>query len=171
MKEAIEKVKILIMDVDGVLTDGSIIIDDNGLEYKRFCVQDGHAIKMLQRAGYKTAIISGRKTNVTAIRAEQLGIGIVHQKCLKKLPVFEQILKDAGLTAEEAAFVGDDVIDLPLVKRAGLGVAVANAVDELKQHANFITERRGGDGAVREVIELILKTTGKWDGLMDRYLI
>lgn len=167
----IDKIKMLIMDVDGVLSDGGIYISEEGVESKRFNVQDGHGIKMLQRAGYRTAIISGRETKATAVRAEQLKIDYVYQKCLKKLPVFEQLLSESGLTAEEVAFVGDDTLDLPLIKRAGLGVAVANAVDELKEAADYITVKQGGNGAVREVCELLMKSTGKWAKQMERYLV
>lgn len=167
----LENIKLLIMDVDGVLTDGGIIINEDGTESKRFNVQDGHGIKMLQRAGYKTAIISGRDTNVTTLRASQLGIEYVYQNCLQKLPAFEKILADTGLNADEIAYIGDDVLDIPVVKRAGFGVAVANAVDELKEHADFITQKSGGHGAVREVIEYLLKATGKWEKQMERYLI
>lgn len=167
----LENVKLLIMDVDGVLTDGGIIINEDGTESKRFNVQDGHGIKMFQRAGYKTAIISGRDTKVTTLRAKQLGIKYVYQNCLQKMPAFEKLLAETGLNADETAYIGDDVLDIPLVKRAGFGVAVANAVDELKQHADFITQKSGGHGAVREVIEYLLKATGKWEKQMERYLI
>ena len=171
MKEKLEKIKMLILDVDGVLTDGSIIVGDDGMERKIFNVQDGHGIKLFQRAGFRTAIISGRKAQATEIRAKQLGISLVYQNCIKKLPVFEQILEENSLSADEVCFVGDDLLDIPLVRRAGFGVAVANAIDELKQFADYITDKRGGKGAVREVIELILKNNGKWDGLIERYLI
>ena len=167
----LENIKLLIMDVDGVLTDGGIVINEDGTESKRFNVQDGHGIKMLQRAGYKTAIISGSDTKVTTLRASQLGIEYVHQNCLQKLPAFEKLLAETGLNADETAYIGDDVLDIPLVKRAGLGIAVANAVDELKQHADFVTKKSGGDGAVREVVEYLLKATGKWEKQMERYLI
>ncbi len=170
-KEGLEKIKMLVLDLDGVFTDGTIIINADGSESKRYSVIDGHGIKMWQRAGFKTAIISGRAAKATSIRAEQLGIEYVFQGCKEKLPVFEQLLDEARLKADEVAFVGDDVIDIPLAKRAGLGVAVANGVDEMKQCADYITQKKGGEGAVREVVELILKTTGKWDALMERYLI
>ncbi len=171
MKEKLEKIKMLILDVDGVLTDGSIIVGDDGMEHKIFNVQDGHGIKLFQRAGYKTAIISGRETQATEIRAKQLGINLVYQNCKKKLPVFEQILKENSLSPDEICFVGDDLLDIPLVRRAGFGVAVANAIDELKEFADYVTDKKGGKGAVREVIELILKNKDNWDGLIERYLI
>lgn len=171
IKEKLGKIKLLIMDLDGVLTDGGIILNEDGTESKRFNVQDGHGIKMLQRTGIKTAIISGRETQVTQIRAEQLGIVLLFQGQKKKLPIFEKMIDDLSLTAEQVAYIGDDLLDLPLVKRAGFGVAVDNAVAELKEVADYTTEKAGGYGAVREVIELIMKTTGTWDQQIQRYLI
>lgn len=164
-------IKLLIVDVDGVLTDGGIVIHSDGTESKRFCVLDGHRIKMWQRVEGVIAIISGRETTATTIRAKQLGISFVLQGCLKKLPAFEKLLKEVGVTSEQTAYIGDDLMDIPLVRRAGFGVAVANADDELKKHADFITQRKGGDGAVGEVIELLLKKKMKWDELMKRYLV
>ena len=165
------KIKILITDVDGVLTDGTVIINCDGSESKKFNLLDGHGIKMWQRAGMKTAIISGRASEATTVRAKQLSIEYVKQGYKKKLPAYESLLKDVGLTSEEVVYIGDDLLDLPLVRRASFGVAVANAVDELKESADYITQRNGGSGAVREVIELVLKSTGKWDELMQRYLV
>lgn len=170
-KSNLADIKMLIMDVDGVLSDGSIIINADGTESKKFNVHDGHGLRMWHRAGLTSAVISGRDTNATAIRAEQLGIGYVLQGCKKKVPAFESLLEEAGLVAEQTAYVGDDLMDLPLVKRAGCGVAVADAVDELKQAADYVTSRDGGDGAVREVIEYILKNTNRWNELMERYLV
>jgi 3-deoxy-D-manno-octulosonate 8-phosphate phosphatase (KDO 8-P phosphatase) len=169
--EKAKNIKMLILDVDGVLTDGGIILAQDGSEMKRFNSQDGHGIKLWQRAGLETAIISGRVTNVTAKRAEQLEIKYVMQGCKKKLPAYESLLEKVGLRAAETAYIGDDTIDIPLVRRAGFGVAVANAVDELKRYADYTTTRSGGSGAVREVIELLLKASGRWDSLMERYLI
>ena len=165
------KIKLLVMDVDGVLTDGGIILHSDGTESKRFHVIDGHRIKMWQRVGLEVAIISGRETEATALRAEQLEIRRVLQGCKAKLPAFESLLKETGCSPDEVACIGDDLMDVPLVKRAGFGVAVANAVDELKSVADFITSHHGGDGAVGEVIEIILKKSGKWTPLMKRYLV
>lgn len=169
--EDLSKIKLLIMDVDGVLTDGGIIIHSDGAESKRFHVMDGHRIKMWQRTERQTGIISGRDSMATTLRAKQLGIPHVMQGCLKKLPAFEELLEKTQMTPDQVAFVGDDLMDIPLVRRAGLGVAVANADDELKKHADFVTQRPGGEGAVAEVIECILKKSGDWDGLMERYLV
>ncbi len=171
MKFDFTKIEMLILDVDGVLTDGSFIINADGSESKCFNARDGHGVKMWHRAGLKSAIISGRESSATSIRAEQLSISHVLQGQKKKLPAFETILGESGLEASQIAYVGDDLLDLPLVNRAGFGVAVANAVGELKSAADYVTEASGGDGAVREVVELILKNTGRWDGLMERYLV
>lgn len=164
-------IQLLILDVDGVLTDGGIVVHSDGTESKRFSVLDGHRIKLWQRAEGQIAVISGRETAATTIRAKQLGISLVMQGCLEKLPAFEQLLKKVGLTPEQTAYVGDDLMDIPLVRRAGFGVAVANAADDLKKHADFITQRKGGDGAVAEVIEHLLKKNMKWEKLMERYLV
>ena len=165
------EIKLLIMDVDGVLTDGGIVIHSDGTESKRFHVIDGHRIKMAQRAGIETAIISGRETPATTLRAEQLGITHVIQGALEKLPAFEELLDKLNLKPQEVSCVGDDLMDIPLVKRAGLGVAVANAAEELKHVADYITRRPGGSGAVAEVIESILKKSQRWEPLMQRYRV
>ncbi len=167
----LSKIKMLVLDVDGVLTDGSVIINADGTESKKFNLLDGHGIKMWHRAGFKVAIISGRASEATTVRAKQLEIEYVMQGCRKKLPAFELLLEETKLSAEEIAYIGDDLLDIPLVTRAGLGVAVENAVAELKQKADLTTTVPGGSGAVREVIEYILKNTQKWQGLMERYLI
>ena len=165
------KIKLLVMDVDGVLTDGTVLINSDGSEGKNFSIVDGHGIKLWHRAGGMSAVISGRPSGATTVRAEQLDIGHVLQGCKKKLPAFEGLLEEVGVSADEAVFVGDDLLDLPLVRRAGFGVAVADAVDELKAAADYVTVKAGGEGAVREVIECILKGSGKWDVLMERYLV
>ena len=167
----LSKIQLLVLDVDGVLTDGGIEVHSDGTESKRFSVVDGHRIKLWQRAGGLVAIISGRETAATTIRAKQLGISLVMQGCLDKLPAFEKLLKKVGVTPEQTAYVGDDLMDIPVVRRAGFGVAVSNAANELKQQADFITEQKGGDGAVAEVIEHLLKKKMKWEELMERYRV
>ena len=165
------KIKLLAMDVDGVLTDGTVVIGSDGSESKVFNLLDGHGIKLWHRAGFKSAVISGRASQATTVRAEQLSIEFVRQGHKKKLPAFEKLLADAGVSADQVIYIGDDLLDLPLVRRAGFGVAVANAVDELKEVADYVTNKTGGQGAVREVIEQVLKSLGKWDKLMERYLV
>jgi len=160
----------LVLDVDGVLTDGTILIDSNGSESKFFNVVDGHGIWMWQKAGLKVAFLSGRASKSTKYRAEQLGIDYVFEDRHDKLTVLKQLLEKLGLSPNMVAYVGDDLLDLPPIRYAGFGVAVANAVDEVKQYADYVTTRQGGSGAVREVIEYILKNTGRWQELMKRYL-
>jgi len=164
------EIKILAMDVDGVLTNGMLIINANGSESKFFNVLDGHGLRMWQRAGLKVALISGRASEPTKRRAEQLEIEYVFQDCHYKLPVAEQLLEKLDLSPVNMAFIGDDLTDMPVLRYAGFGVAVANAVDEVKQCADYVTTRPGGSGAVREVIEYILRNSGRWQELMKRYL-
>ena len=163
-------IEMLAMDVDGVLTDGTLIINGDGTESKSFNSLDGHGIRMWQRAGLKVALISGRASEPTTLRAEQLQIEYVFQDCHHKLPVFEKLLDQLGLSPDKVAYIGDDVTDLPVIRCAGFGVTVANAVDEVKQYADYVTTRPGGSGAVREVIEYILKNSGRWQQLLNRYL-
>lgn len=167
----LSKIKMLLMDVDGVLTDGTIILSDDGNESKKFSIVDGHGIKMWHRAGFTSGVISGRQSQATTNRAEQLGIAFVMQGRKEKISTFEELLSETGLSADEVAYIGDDLMDLPLVRRSGFGVAVANAIDELKDEADFITNHSGGNGAVREIIEYILKSTGKWNELLKRYQV
>lgn len=163
--EKAKNIKLLILDVDGVMTDGSILLDNNGNEYKRFHVRDGHGIRMLDKAGIKTAIITGRRSNVVDRRALELGITDVHQGVYKKSEVYDGLLVKYGLKDENIAFMGDDTVDIELFKRAGMTAAPADAEDEVKKIAGFISGRNGGRGAVREFINLILKSSGLWKGV------
>jgi 3-deoxy-D-manno-octulosonate 8-phosphate phosphatase (KDO 8-P phosphatase) len=163
------KTRLLIMDVDGVLTDGRIIQDSQGHELKVFDVKDGHGIVMAHRAKLRTALISGRASESLTRRAQELGIELVFQKIWNKLEVYEKILVETQCMADEVAYIGDDLVDIPLLRRVGLAVAVADAVDEVKATAHLITQRPGGQGAVRELIELILRAQGHWDTLVERY--
>jgi 3-deoxy-D-manno-octulosonate 8-phosphate phosphatase (KDO 8-P phosphatase) len=164
------EIKLLVLDVDGVLTDGTLIVNADGSESKSFSVLDGHGIKLWKRAGLKVAFLSGRIAEATEHRARRLEVDYCLQDCRDKLPALEKLLKQANLAPQAVAYIGDDLPDLPPMLYAGFAVAVANAVDEVKQHADFVTTRPGGSGAVREVVEYILKSTGKWDKLMERYL-
>jgi len=168
--ERARKIKLLVLDCDGVLTDGRIILLPDGDETKCFDVKDGHAMVMAQRAGLPIAIISGRKSSVVRARAKELGIAHLHEMAWVKKDPYEKILEEEGRRDQEVCYVGDDVVDIPLLRRAGLGVAVADAVEEAKQNSHLVTERGGGKGAVREVIELILKAQDKWDEALSRYL-
>jgi 3-deoxy-D-manno-octulosonate 8-phosphate phosphatase (KDO 8-P phosphatase) len=167
--ERARKTRLLIMDVDGVLTDGRIFQDCHGHELKAFDVKDGHGIVMAHRAKLRTALLSGRESETITRRAQELGIELVFQKIWNKLEVYEKILVDTRLVHDEVAYIGDDLVDIPLLRRVGFAVAVADAVDEVKAASHLITRRPGGQGAVREVIELILRAQSHWDILLERY--
>jgi 3-deoxy-D-manno-octulosonate 8-phosphate phosphatase (KDO 8-P phosphatase) len=169
MKDKLAKIKLLLLDVDGVMTDGRIIYDNQGNELKAFDVKDGHGLKMLQRAGIKVGIITGRQSEVVTRRAAELGIDILVQKALNKLEPYQGILAAEGLTDEQVAYVGDDVIDLPILRRVGFSATVADAVPEVLPLVDHVTTRSGGRGAVREICDLLLKASGQWDLLTARY--
>jgi len=162
-------IKMLILDVDGVLTDGGIILDNEGNEYKSFHVRDGHGIKMLIRAGIHVAIITGRHSTVVDRRAHELGITEVFQKCRDKRIAYKKLIEQYALEDKEVAYVGDDIVDAPIMAMAGLPVAVADATEDTKGYALFVTKSRGGRGAVREVTDFILKAKGIWQGMFDEY--
>ncbi len=167
--EKIRRVKLLILDVDGVLTDGRIIIDDAGLESKQFDVRDGHGLKMLMRCGIAVALLTGRRSRVVEHRAADLGIAQVYQGVWDKAEAFTGILERSTLAPEETAYAGDDVVDVPLLKRVGFSVAVADAVPEARKIVDYVTKRPGGRGAVREVCEIILAAQGRWEEVAARY--
>lgn len=169
VRARVEKVKLLVLDVDGVLTDGRLYYHDDGTESKAFDVRDGHGIKLAQRAGIEVALISGRNSPCVEKRAADLGITEVVQGPKDKVPVFERLLAKKGLGPEQAAFVGDDLVDLPVMRRAGLAVTVADGSEHLFEAAHYVTLAPGGKGAVREVIELILATQGLWEKIVARY--
>jgi 3-deoxy-D-manno-octulosonate 8-phosphate phosphatase (KDO 8-P phosphatase) len=169
MNDRLKKIKLLLLDVDGVMTDGRIIFDSNGIESKFFNVKDGHGIKLLQRAGVEVGIVSGRSSQVVANRAAELGITRVFQGSLDKLAVYRQILAETGLADEQVAFMGDDVIDIPVMRRVGFSAAPADAVEEVLPHARFVARNRGGWGAVRELCDLILKGQGAWETVTAKY--
>ncbi|MDR1110062.1 MAG: HAD hydrolase family protein [Deltaproteobacteria bacterium] len=156
-------------DVDGVMTDGGLYIDDDGLETKRFNSRDGHGLKMLVRSGLRVAIITGRRSGVVTHRARELGLTEVFQGVADKLAVYQGILADGGLRPEETAFAGDDVVDLPVMTRCGLSMAPADACAEVLSRASFVTRARAGHGAVREMVEHVLRGLGLWAGLFGRY--
>ena len=167
MKDKIKKIKLLVMDVDGVLTDGKIVYDSRGEELKHFDVQDGFGIVFFKTAGFKTAIITARVSKVVTIRAKDLRIDKVYQDAYPKIGAYNRLLKDFGLKDESVCFIGDDLVDIPVLKRVGFAVAVPNAVSEVREVVDYVTQRRGGAGAVREVIELILKVHGKWADILS----
>jgi 3-deoxy-D-manno-octulosonate 8-phosphate phosphatase (KDO 8-P phosphatase) len=165
------KVSHLILDVDGVLTDGRIIMDDEGRESKHFDVKDGHGIKMLLRAGIQVVFLTGRTSRVVVHRALDLGITDVYQGAKNKVAVLEDLLLSKGITSDTIVYMGDDVVDVPIFKKVGIAIAVADACFDALRTANYVTEKKGGRGAVREVCELILRLQGKWDETVSRYEI
>jgi 3-deoxy-D-manno-octulosonate 8-phosphate phosphatase (KDO 8-P phosphatase) len=169
LQEKIKPVRVLILDVDGVLTNGEIIVDDAGRETKHFNVRDGHGLRMLMRCEVEVVLLTGRTSQVVNHRALDLGISEVYQGVWNKLEVFEEILRKKNITAAETAFVGDDVVDVPVLRRTGFSATVADASADLKNVVDFITEHKGGQGAVREICELILKVKGKWPEVAARY--
>jgi 3-deoxy-D-manno-octulosonate 8-phosphate phosphatase (KDO 8-P phosphatase) len=169
MSKKLENIHLLLLDVDGVMTDGGIIFDANGLEIKCFNVMDGHGIKMLQRHGIQVGIITGRTSAVVDIRARELGIELVYQGALKKLESYDAVKMKTGLDDGQIAYMGDDVIDVPVMRRAGFAAAPPDALSEVLAVADYVTSRPGGRGAVREVCDLILKGRGFWDEVVSRY--
>ncbi len=167
------KIKVLLMDVDGVLTNGEIFYfpgpDGKMVEFKGFNSQDGLALHWCREAGIATGVISGRESPSVNERAKNLGMRYVYQGLLDKVASYEEVLQDAGVTADQVAFIGDDFTDVPLMVRSGLGFAPANARPEVLAKADYITQVRGGDGAVREIIELIFRAQDRWQGIIEKY--
>ena len=155
-------IRLVILDVDGVLTDGRIIYDDSGRELKCFDVKDGHGIRLLMRAGIEVGIITGRESKAVEYRAKNLGISILYQKVYDKVEVYDLIRDKKGLTDQQVCYIGDDLLDMPLMRRVGFPVTVADGSKEIKSIADYVTIKSGGNGAVREVCELILKAQDKW---------
>ena len=173
IEERASKIKVLLMDVDGVMTDGTLYYvpgaDGQMVEVKGFNSQDGLGLHFCYAVGLQTGIISGRESPALVERARILNICYVYQGHLDKIASYEQILKDASVSDQNVAFIGDDLTDVPVMKRSGLAVAVANAREEVKGAAHYVTLASGGQGAVREVIEIILKAQGVWDSVLDKY--
>lgn len=169
MAQKIKTVSFLILDVDGVLTDGRIIIDDLGNETKQFHVRDGHGLKLLMRLGIEVIILTGRTSQVVEHRARELGIEEIHQGAKNKLDVLQEIMAKRGISGEHIAYIGDDIVDIPVFRKVGFAVAVADASEDAKEAADYITKNGGGKGAVREICELILKIQNKWDAVVSRY--
>lgn len=167
--EIAQAIKLLILDVDGVLTDGTIILDNEDNELKAFHVRDGHGIKMLSRVGVHVAIITGRYSKVVERRAHELGITEIYQRCHMKSVAYDHLIEKLNVSDSEIAYIGDDVVDISIMNRVALPVAVADAEDETKAAALVITKKQGGKGAVREICDLIIKAKGKWEELMDEY--
>jgi len=162
-------VQLLILDVDGVMTDGGIIRDDTGQQIKRFHVRDGAGIVMWRRLDKHVAVITGKESDVVTHRAEELGIEYVYQNVSNKADVFAELIEQLGITAAQVAYIGDDLPDLPVMKKVGVPIAVADAAEEVRAVAKYVTRFPGGYGAVRDGIEYLLKEMGLWQKVVDRY--
>lgn len=169
LDEKLKKIRLIIFDVDGILTDGRITFGSPELEIKSFDVRDGHGIKIAKRCGLELAFVTGRKSLVVARRAEELDVTRVYQNIWDKKPVLDELMDQLGLQPEQVAVIGDDVVDIPLLRRVGIGFTVPEAPQEVLREAQVITRHRGGWGAAREIIEMILKAQGKWEGALARY--
>ena len=169
LEERLARVELLLLDVDGVLTDGRVVLDDRGVETKAFDVRDGHGLKLLQRAGVEVGFVTGRRSRVVEHRARELGVREVHQGVRNKVEVVRAILERRGLAPERVAYVGDDLVDLPVLTQVGVGITVADAPPYVRERAHWVTSRPGGRGAVREVCEAILRARGAWDAVTRKY--
>lgn len=167
--ERCKKIRLLLSDIDGVMTDGRLTFDNSGIESKSFSIRDGMGIRLWQQAGHEFGLVTGRKSQIVERRAAELDIKLICQGNENKWPIVEAIAKERGLSPDEIAYIGDDLPDLAVVNRVGLGVAVADAVEELQQSAGYVTSVVGGRGAVREVVQLILQNTDRWDEVIERY--
>jgi 3-deoxy-D-manno-octulosonate 8-phosphate phosphatase (KDO 8-P phosphatase) len=165
-----KRIRLIAFDVDGVMTDGTLFLADDGQEYKGFNSLDGHGLKMLKDSGVELAIITGRSSSVVEARAKNLGIGIVHQGAHDKLAVYETLCRELDLACEDTAYMGDDVVDLPVMRRAGLALTVPAAPELVKAYSHYTTRREGGRGAVREVCELLMRAQGTLDAALAPYL-
>jgi YrbI family 3-deoxy-D-manno-octulosonate 8-phosphate phosphatase len=162
-------IELLLSDVDGVLTDGGVIFDNEGIEIKRFHIRDGLGIKLWQRAGHHFGIVTGRASHIVQLRAVELGVELVRQGVDDKLPAVKQIITEGGLTPEQVCYIGDDLPDLPVLRYVGLAVAVGDGCEELQRAAHYVTNAHGGRGALREVVELMLKAQGHWEDIVRKY--
>jgi len=172
IKELAENIKLVILDIDGVMTDGSLFYDNSGQEYKAFNSKDGHGIRMLQDAGINIALITGRTSELVLHRAENLKISpaLIYQGYRDKRPAFRELLKKTELDPKNIAYVGDDVVDLPIMTKVGFAIAVGDAHHFVRKHAHWTTKNIGGKGAVREVCEMLLDSRGKLDEALEAYL-
>lgn len=169
LTNALKKIKLLILDVDGVLTDGTLYFSEAGEVLKSFCVKDGLGLKMLQAQGIDVAIITGRNSPMVSRRADDIGVKYLYQGQLQKMIAFQDCQKKAGVKNDEIAYVGDDIIDRQVLKTAGIAIAPADAVDDIKNICHWITQAKGGQGCVREVTDAILKAQGRWEAAVRAY--
>lgn len=169
VRKKAKKIRLLLLDVDGVLTDGGIIIDNHGIETKRFDVRDGQGIVLLIRSGITVGFVTSRRSDIVRHRAKELGVKLVYQGVQRKADIYGEIKRKTGLADEQIAFVGDDIADLPVMRRVGLAVTVGDSGPDLKLRADYVTHAKGGRGAVREVSELLLKAQHSWQKLTHPY--
>jgi 3-deoxy-D-manno-octulosonate 8-phosphate phosphatase (KDO 8-P phosphatase) len=165
LQDKASKIKLLLLDVDGILTDGGIYLDNRGVETKRFDVRDGQGITLLQRAGIRVGLVTGRTSEIVRHRARELGVEIVYQGVGNKAAIYEEIKRDAALEDNQIAYMGDDIGDLPVLRRAGLAITVSKSW-VAKSHVDYVTRAAGGRGAVREIADLLLHATGAWNRLV-----
>ena len=170
LDERCEPIELVLADVDGVLTDGQVIYNNQGIETKQFHIRDGLGIKLWHKAGYKFGLVTQRSSQIVKLRAAELNVTIVRQGTQDKLTTLKEVLAELGLSAAQACYIGDDLPDLPVIRAVGLGVAVADACEEVRRAAHFVTSLRGGQGAVRETLERILKAQRRWDDVIHPYL-
>lgn len=170
LAERCAAIRLLLTDVDGVLTDGGVWLDNQGVETKCFNIRDGLAVRLWQQAGGRAGIVTGRSSQIVKLRAAELDMEVVRQGVKDKLPEVQAIAAALGLQPAEIAYVGDDLPDLPTIRYAGLGIAVADAPEEVRAAADYVTSLPGGRGAVREVVELLLKNTGRWESTIRKYV-
>jgi 3-deoxy-D-manno-octulosonate 8-phosphate phosphatase (KDO 8-P phosphatase) len=170
LSDACRRVELILSDVDGVLTDGQIWYDNQGIELKGFHIRDGLGIRLWQRAGFRFGILTARASHIVKLRAGELGIDIVRQGFEDKLPAAQEIIRECRLTPEQVCYIGDDLTDLPVMRAVGLGAAVADAPAELRSSAALTTQLPGGRGAVRELIETILKAKNRWEDAVQQYM-
>jgi 3-deoxy-D-manno-octulosonate 8-phosphate phosphatase (KDO 8-P phosphatase) len=170
LNDACRRVELILSDVDGVLTDGGIWYDNQGVELKGFHIRDGLGIKLWQRSGFRFGVLTARTSHIVKLRAGELGIDIVRQGFEDKLPAAQDIIRECRLTPQQVCYIGDDLTDLPVIRFVGLGVAVADAAEEVRSAAAYTTVQPGGRGAVRELVETILKAKSRWDEAVQRYM-
>ncbi len=169
IEQRFQNIRLILSDVDGVLTDGGIFYDNQGIEIKKFHVRDGMGIRLWQKAGYQFGILTARSSHIVKVRAAELGVDIIRQGFENKLPAALELFEQLELSPEQVCYIGDDLTDLAVIQGVGLGVAVADAVEEVRNAAHLITKSSGGTGAVRELIETILKSQKRWEEITRRY--
>jgi YrbI family 3-deoxy-D-manno-octulosonate 8-phosphate phosphatase len=170
LAERCAAIRLLLTDVDGVLTDGGVLLDNHGVESKCFNIRDGLAVRLWQQAGGQAGIVTGRSSQIVKLRAAELDMDVVRQGVKDKLPEVQAIAASLKLSPQQIAYIGDDLPDVPAIRYVGLGIAVADAPEEVRSAAAYVTSVSGGRGAVREVVELLLKNTGKWESVIRKYI-